>query len=235
MVWRPADFSIMAIFYELFLPRPPLTITKGRSSGDTNGRHKRRKKMKSWMLMIAGCCASVGAFAQSANLKVVEMNGHLSPVAIRINYPNGASREAMLVGIGSPIRDVYLTHHFVARADGGATERSFWFDAIASIRGTNSLRTLNDEFLITLKNGTQTRVMFAAFHDTAGGACTGEPTEDRFTCEVLWVRNQDDSLEKVDLRKVQSVDFLGAARKDRANNAMFDPWRYSPFTGEKLN
>jgi len=190
--------------------------------------------MKSLMMTLAGCCAAAGAFAQSANLKVVEMQGHLSPVAIRITFPNGASRDAMLVGITSPIRDVYLTHHFVARTDGGASERSFWFDAIASIRGTNNLRTLNDDFIVTLKNGSQIRVMFAAFHDTAGGACTGEPSEERFTCDVLMVRNQDDSLEKVDLRKVQSVDFLGVARKDRANNAMFDPWRFSPFTGEKL-
>lgn len=190
--------------------------------------------MKTWMLILTGCCAAMTTFAQSANQKVVEMNGHLSPVAVRITYPNGASRDAMLVGIGSPVRDVYLTHHFVARADGGASERSFWFDTIASIRGTNNLRTLGDEFVVTLKNGRQTRVMFAAFHDTAGGACTGEPTDERFTCDVLWVQNQDDSFEKIDLRKVQTVDFLGAARKDRAGNAMFDPWRYSPFTGERL-
>jgi hypothetical protein len=190
--------------------------------------------MKLWIAALTGMCAALAAHAESNNLKVVEASGHLSPVAIRVTYSNDQTRNLMLVGIGSSLRDNYLTHQLIVRADGGASQRMLWFDAIASIRGASTLRTLGDEFTITMKDGKQFPAMFTRFFDLGTGACTGEATDERFACNVLVVRNEDDGIEKLDLRKVKQVDFLAPPRRDKAGNAMFDPWRYSPFTGERL-
>ena len=190
--------------------------------------------MKRWIAAWT-ICAAVCAHAQNKNLKVAEMNGHTSPVAIKVTYPNNRSRNLMLVGIGSSIRDLYLTHQLVVRADGGASLRSLWLDTIAAIHGTSTMRTLGAEFTINLKDGKQIAAMFSAFHDVAAtGSCNGEPSDEGFTCNILYVHNEDDSTEKIDLRKVQDVEFLAPARRDKSGNAMFDLWHYSPFTGEKL-
>jgi len=190
--------------------------------------------MKSFIAALTLTCAAWAAHAQTNNLKIVESNGHLSPVAIRVTYPNNQKRNLTLLGIGSSLRDNYLTHQMVVRSDGGASQRALWFDSIASIRGTSTLRTLGDEFTITLKDGRQVTAMFTRFFELGAGSCAGEATDERFTCNVLVVRNEDDGLEKLDLRKVAQVEFLAAARRDKAGNAMFDTWRYSPFTGERL-
>lgn len=183
-------------------------------------------------LVLSSLCAAASLFAQSNNLKVTEEKGHLSPVAIRVTLLNGQTRGLTLIGVGAN-RDSYLTHVFVVRTDGGASQRSLWLDSIAAIHGTASLRRTSDEFTVFLKSGTQVAASFTAWHDV--GACNGEPgNDDRFHCNILWVRNEDDSVEKIDLRKISQVEFFGAARKDKAGNAMFDLWRYSPFTGERL-
>lgn len=184
------------------------------------------------MAATAALCVAVSGDAQTKNLKIVEQNGHLSPVAIKVTSLNGQTRNLMLIGIGSPIRDEYLTHQLTVRADGGATNRTLWLDSIAAIKGTATLKRLGDEFTVVLKGGREVAVTFAAWHDAA--SCSGEPTEERFTCNVLFVRNEDDGVEKIELRKVKQVDFIGPVRKDKAANLMYELWRYSPFTGEKL-
>jgi hypothetical protein len=54
-------------------------------------------------------------------------------------------------------------------------------------------------------------------------------------CSVLMIMNQDEGHERIDMRKLKSVEFLPAPKKDKAGNGMFDTWRYSPFTGERLS
>lgn len=188
--------------------------------------------MKLQFVAIGILCAAAYAPAQTKNLKVVEQNGHLSPVAIRITTLNGQTRDLTLIGIGSPIRSEYLTHQLTVRTDGGASDRTLWLDSIAAIRGTSMLRRLNDEFTIVLKSGKQFAASFAGWHDTSG--CHGEPSDESWVCNVIFVRNEDDGIEKMDFRKVQAIEFIGPVRKDKANNAMYDHWRYSPYTGEKL-
>lgn len=189
--------------------------------------------MKLWIATLSAMCAAACIQAETNNLKVVEEKGHLSPVAIKVTSLSGQTRSLMLIGIGSTIRDEYLTHQLTVRTDGGASSRTLWLDAIGAIRGTSSLRRLGDEFTIVLKDGREVSAMFAAWHDGIGG-CSGEPTNEGFTCNVLFVRNEDDGVEKIELRKVKAVDFIGPVRQDKAGNAMYEPWRYSPFTGEKL-
>jgi len=190
--------------------------------------------MKRWMAIWI-VCAAAGAQAQNKDVKVSEMSGHISPVTIKVTYLNKQTRTVMLAGIGSTGRDVYLTHQLVVRGDGGASNRSLWLDSIAAIHGTSTLKSLDGPFTIVLKNGNQFPATFTAFHDVAAsGACNGEPTDERFTCNILFVRNDDDGMEKIDLRKVEDVEFLAPVRRDKTGYAMFDVWRYSPFTGEKL-
>lgn len=175
---------------------------------------------------------STHAQAQSRNLKVVEQSGHLSPVAVKITSLNGTSRNAMLIGIGSPIRDQYHTHQLSVRTDNGASNRSFWLDSIAAIKGTSELRRLDDEFTIVLKDGRQVQAMLAGWHDV--GSCSGEPSDKSWVCNILFIRNEDDGIERIELSKVKLIEFIGPLRKDKAGNAMYDQWRYSPFTGEKI-
>jgi len=46
--------------------------------------------------------------------------------------------------------------------------------------------------------------------------------------------NADESIEDINLKKVSAVKFLYTPRRDHAGYAMFDNWRYSPYTGEEL-
>ena len=50
----------------------------------------------------------------------------------------------------------------------------------------------------------------------------------------LRVASPDGGTESVDLRKIKRIDFMEPARKDALGKAMFDEWRFSPWTGEKL-
>jgi hypothetical protein len=62
-----------------------------------------------------------------------------------------------------------------------------------------------------------------------------EVTNPDNACSVLMIMNQDEGHERIDMRKLKSVEFLPAPKKDKAGNGMFDTWRYSPFTGERLS
>ncbi len=183
---------------------------------------------------VVGIGVLVSMTMSADNLKVVEQNGHLSPVAIRVTYPNGNSRNLMLTGIGSQLRNAYITHQLIVMADGGASKRGLWLDSIAGIQGTSKMRRMGDEFVVTLKNGTSVNAMFSAWSDFAGGECGGEVKDGCVPCSHLFVHNEDDGTEKIDLLKVKSVEFVGPARKDKAGNAMFELWHYSPFTGERI-
>jgi hypothetical protein len=193
-------------------------------------------RVNTWIAISFALCATIaatstGAEAQSHNFKVVEEKGHLSPVGIRITYPNGRSRNVMLAGVGNNSYDTYNTHQLVVRSDGGASQRTLWLDSIGAIQGTSAMRTYTDEFVMLLKDGQRVQSMFSGSNVLG---CSGEPSSADNACSVLYIRNEDDGMEKLDLRKVQTVEFNAPPRKDRAGNVMFDLWRYSPFTGERI-
>ncbi|MCC6392483.1 MAG: hypothetical protein IT167_17920 [Bryobacterales bacterium] len=162
--------------------------------------------------------------------KVVEQSGHLSPVMVKVTFLNDASRNVMLRGFGIEANNSFGTHQYVVRADGGASTRRIWTDSIAVIKGTGSMRTRNSEFTIVLKNGTEVPVQFTGMN------CAGELDQSTpaWDCRVMFTYNDDDGDQKIDLMKVKTVEFLGPARKDKLGCAMFDTWKYSPYTGEKL-
>jgi hypothetical protein len=117
------------------------------------------------------------------------------------------------------------------RTEAGTTQRNLWLDTLGAIKGTNSLRRLTDEFTVVLKDGKELPVSFSYFCDKEIPAADAH---DGYVCRYLYVKSDDDSSQKIDLRNVKSVEFLGPVRKDKARNAMFDHWVFSPFTGEKL-
>ena len=187
-----------------------------------------RSKLTTLTLAVMLVCSSLGLLAQK--LKVVEDNGHLSPLMIKVLFTNDTSRTVMLRGIGDGYTNEFRTHTLGVRTDGGASERTIWLDSIATISGTSTMRTRESEFTVVLKDGKKIAAQLT------GMRCKGEidPKSDTFDCRVLYTHNDDDGDQKIDLQKVKSVEFLEPARKDKAGNALFDTWRYSPFTGEKV-
>lgn len=174
-------------------------------------------------------CFSLAVTAQ--HTKILESNGHLSPVMVKITFLDDLTRIVMLQGIGHS-HDRFLTHAFVVKTDESVTMRRIWLDTIATIQGTGALRSRQSEFTIALKDGTRVAARFTG----GSGPCNRDldPNSEHLDCRFLYAESEDHSQQTIDLRKVKSVDFLEPARRDREKNALFPTWRYSPFTGEKL-
>jgi hypothetical protein len=168
-------------------------------------------------------------------LKVSEQNGHVSPVRARITFQNDVSREVVISAIGfAGFGDSLYTHTFFIKTDGGASNRTLWIDSIAAIKDLETIRTTRSEFSVVLKSGSQVSAMFVGA--PPGSNCNEgkEPTDPTRVCSSLVISNQDEGREVIDIRKLKAIEFLPVAKKDKAGNMMFDTWRYSPFTGEKL-
>lgn len=187
----------------------------------------RVRRVVAFAIALAGLAAP--GFGQQAP-KIEEQGGHLAPVSVRVTFKNGQSRNVMLRGFGNAPSTSYMTHQFVVLADGGASTRRFWTDTMAAIKGTGSMRTRNSDFSIVLKDGTEVPVQFTGMN------CKGEIKKDSpdWDCRTMYTYNEDDGDQKIDLMQVSLVEFLGVPRKDKAGHAMFDSWKYSPYTGEKL-
>jgi hypothetical protein len=180
-------------------------------------------------LVIAMSCVAVYAEAPRA----IEEKGHLSPLTVRITFTDGTMRKSLLTGIG--FDNTYLTHVLGVLTDNRTVPRNLWLDNIQSIRGTDHLRRLTDEFVIELKDGKEIQASLAGGNSSFGCKYSdARNLNDGNLCKFLEIRSEDDGRQRIDLLNVKQVDFLPPARKDRAGNAMFDHWRYSPYTGEKL-
>lgn len=166
-------------------------------------------------------------------LKVKEEQGHLSPLRAQLTFKNERVREVVLTGIGSS--KAGYPHVFFVRTEGGASKRTIWIDSISTIKGLDALRSTRSEFTIALKNGTEFPALFVQ-NAGLGTNCDWftELTDPENACSILHISNADESKEAIDMRELKSIEFLPAPRKDKADNVMFDGWRFSPFTGEKL-
>ncbi len=187
---------------------------------------------------LAGLWLLASAASPAEELKIQEQNGHISPVRARVSFQDGSVRDVVVRGTGGPAGmyqySGYFTHALFVRVDEGVSKRMVWLDSIAAIRGLDHVRTTRSEFTVVLKNGSQFPAMFVAstiaFHCDEGRELT-KPEE---ACSFLYTGAADDGLDVIDMRKLQTVEFLPQARRDRAGNFMFDNWRFSPFTGERL-
>ena len=131
--------------------------------------------------------------------------------------PDGEVRQVMVTGaawVGSfNLRAHDYSHVFIGYSQVGRV--TLWLDTIAEFKDT-----LAGEATIGLKDGTEQTLSY--------GDASGEGNN------VLIAARADGGSEVVFLGSVKKVKFLKPARKDKQGNAMFDHWRYSPFTGEKL-
>jgi hypothetical protein len=166
--------------------------------------------------------------------KVLEKDGHISPLVARVTFLNGRTRDVAVSGIGSKISGTFFTHVFFVRTEGGASKRRFWLDTVRAINGTGSMRSLKSEFTVVLKNGSEIPAMFVGGWGMTGCDAGNEPDSPESACAIVHLANQDEGDEQIDLRQIKSLEFLTPLRKDKAGNAMFENWRFSPFTGERL-
>lgn len=189
-------------------------------------------------MLAAGLLLVAPLVSSAEELKISEKDGHLSPVRARVEFAGGGVREVVVRGTGNGgglfLHAGYFTHVFFVRTDNGVSRRTVWLDTIAAIRGLDHVRTTNGEFTIVLKNGTEFQAMFVGA--TASYNCDEgrELTKPEQACAFLYTGTDGDGQDTIDLRKLVKIEFLPAARRDRSGNFMFDQWRYSPFTGEKL-
>lgn len=182
-----------------------------------------------FLRLVAVSAFLLQASAQQAP-KIVEQSGHLAPVMVKVTFKNGKARNVMLRGFGNKPSTSFMTHQFVVLTDGGASTRRFWTDAMAAIKGTGEMRTRNSDFAIVLKNGEEVAAQFTGMN------CQGEIRQESpdWDCRTMYTYNEDDGDQKIDLMQVSHVEFLGTPKKDKAGYGMFETWKYSPYTGEKL-
>ena len=154
--------------------------------------------------VLLGLAIQIGA-AQRPEVKRVE--GHLAPLMARITYPDKKSRQVMVLGVGYST----WTSHTMQATGEGDSEVTLWLDSIKAIKDTADKR-----MLVQLKNGTERELKI------------------EISYSALLIANEDGGQEELPIGNVTSIEFLDAPRKDRDGNAMFDNWRYSPYTGERL-
>jgi hypothetical protein len=140
--------------------------------------------------------------------KVERQDNHVVPLMTEITFKdeNVPKARVMVFGI---LRGPYLSSHAWNLAGDGNTSVRVWLDTIAEIKEIDEKR-----LTVVFKDGTELQF--------------------RHEQESLRVYHPNDSTEKVPVAKLRQIKFLRAPRKDQENQAMFDQWRYSPYTGEKL-
>lgn len=136
---------------------------------------------------------------------------------LEITYPDSADgttaddpAAVMIVGVEQPLYPKE-THRMVGW--GRRTEKlELWLDTIEEITDTNDV-----EAILTMKDGS-----IHLFKYPGAGYS-------------LLLYDESDGTIRVPLAQVKQVKFLKAAREDELGKAMFDHWKYSPYTGEKLD
>jgi hypothetical protein len=171
--------------------------------------------MKRYLLFaaaVAGLALGVG-LGLADPPQLASQKNHWSPLLTEITF-----KDAKLKPVSAMVSSVWLgggysTHSYVLTG-AGDTKVRVWLDTIGAIKDIDDHR-----LTIVFKDGTQRE--FRHSGDYLGG-------------DLLAVYHANDSTEKIPLVKLKEVRFLRPPRMDRDKQAMFDHWRYSPFTGERL-
>jgi hypothetical protein len=154
-----------------------------------------------WILFAAagGVMGRISALQASPERLPARVDGHSSSLMAKITLPGGTTRDVTLEGVGCPVA---MCSRVLIRSnspgDGNAPGfglASFWIDTIASIRETTS-----DGALFVMKDGSQRRLAFVR------------------DFSVLYVVDPSGragklDLAKVDLAKVESLEFLAPPAK----------------------
>ena len=93
----------------------------------------------------------------------------------------------------------------------GNADVKIWLDTVSWVKATT-----DKEYTLVMKNGSERTFGYNGY----------------YTGFVL--HNPEGGSEFVSMNSFKTLEFLGPARKDSRENAMFDHWKFSPYTGEKL-
>jgi hypothetical protein len=146
--------------------------------------------------------------------KPAKKNGHSSVPSITVTFRTAgvADRAGLLVGSSHyKDGDLYSPFRF-AYTETGRTTAEAWWDTIAVIKETSE-----EGATIVFKNGESRAVRFG-----------------KDGHRYLLLHTPEGGREVIDLEGVKEVRVGRPARKDSDGNGMFDHWKFSPFTGEKL-
>jgi hypothetical protein len=140
--------------------------------------------------------------------KFERRDNHVSPLMVKLTFLDKKVKPAKVMVYGVLDWSLYSRLCYDLTGDGD-TSVSVWLDTIREIKEIDDKR-----LTIVFKDGKERQF--------------------RHKQEKLMVYHPNDSTERVPLVKLKQVRFLQAPRMDKEKQAMFDHWRYSPFTGEKL-
>ena len=154
--------------------------------------------------LVVGLVCVVAALGEE--LKHVADRGHTAPLRAKLSFVEGEPRTALIATYNTVYKEVHVDWQ---AHDGQGAALSIFLDTVKSLAITG-----DNKAVVTFKNGDERE-------------CT-------FDNPAIWLQGVADSVETLTFNKLKKIEFLREPRLDHDNHAMFDHWRYSPFTGEKL-
>jgi hypothetical protein len=153
---------------------------------------------------------AIAATVPAQQAKVAVVDGHCAPLSAQITYRGGKTRNVIVVRSWYNLAaESWPEIHGIG--DGGSDVK-LWLDTIAEVKETS-----DKEFTLVMKNGSERTFGYSLY----------------YTGFVL--QNPEGGMEFVPMSGFKSLQFLGPVRKDSKEFAMFDQWKFSPFTGERLS
>jgi hypothetical protein len=165
--------------------------------------------MRGAFLLATAIVLGVTALSPADPPKVEQRSDHWMPLLVEITEKDPKRKPAKVMLVRVMRGNGYVPH--VIRLTDGEKQVSVSLDTIREIKDIDDKR-----LTIVFKSGAKREF---AYDEEESLSYYDEDT---------------DATGSVPLGKVKSVRFLTVPRKDREGNAMFDHWRYSPFTGEEL-
>jgi hypothetical protein len=164
-------------------------------------------------ILAASLCVAAlvaGAKVSGEPPRVTQEKGHSVPLMAEWAFAEAdvPAAKGMVSGILLGNKVEYSRHAWPLTGAGG-TSALVWLDTIAEVKGIGAR-----QLTVVFKGGEERTFR----HD--GGS--------------FMIHHANDSKENVPFVKLKQIKFLHAPRKDKEGRAMFDEWRYSPYTGEKL-
>jgi hypothetical protein len=138
--------------------------------------------------------------------KVVKWQGHTSPLLVEVTLGDGQLRKGMLLGI----QRVNLNRHQYIGIGPSKMEVAVCLDTLAEIKDIT-----DEDASFVFKDG------------------KAQSLQHGYRPKLV-LRQENDAEEVLELERLKRVKFLKPARKDSEDHAMFDHWKFSPYTGEKL-
>lgn len=165
-------------------------------------------------VLLAG---AVAARAEAADEwpKYEKVDGHVNAVAVEVTFkvPDRAKVAGLLTGASRWEDASRYSSHTLTYVEGvNKAQSRVWLDTLSRIKDASDEGATG-----VFKDGTELRLGFG-------------PESQKFVI----IHTPAGSRLVVDLEDVGEVRFSNPARRDAEKNVLFDHWKYSPFTGEKI-